>query len=366
MGLNRFIYDKIVRDSVLLPIVTADYNPSYPPEKLRNIWTDYYYRSKYGHNTGWGYFAISSSTVNLYFKDTGSVARTAVITIGDYDGDSLAAEIETQMEAVTTNNFTVTYSNISGKFQITNDTGTFELTCTSTTNAIWGIIGFNTGSNKTGSAAYIAGSVRVHTYAGFIIESGDSSAITCDGCALFGLNLTSSYQILQLDRWTGSAWDKIGDFEYDFDNKRAILMWSASASIKYRVLVRDWTNPLRYFQCGVPVLGQYSEISRGYQYGASFNLDDTSVHQYSKKGYLNVKRGFIKRGRSVEYVVMSADETLLEDLYYTYGKQEPLVFVRDADDPENTMEYIIFVGAFNRREEDAYFKSIGLTWLEVN
>lgn len=366
MGLNRFIYDKVVREGNLLPIVTADYHPSYLPEKLRSIWTDYYYRSKYEADTGWGYWEITATENKLYFKDNGAVARTATITVGDYDADTLCAEIKTQMEAQTSDTFTVTYSNTSGKCTITDGVGIYELTCTSTTNAIWNHIGFNTSADKTGSASYNSDNMRIHNYAGFIIETGDSSAISCSACTLFGLNLTSSYQILKLQRWTGSVWEDIGNFDYDYDNRRAIVMWTPSSSIKYRVVARDWSNTDRYFQCGVPLIGDYEEISRGYEYGASYPIDDTSAHTYSKKGYLNVKRGYIKRGRVVEYVVMNADEVKLEDIYYNQGKHYPIVFVKDADDPENTMEYIIFTGAFDRTEEDDFFVSIGLTWIEVN
>jgi len=366
MGLNRFIYDKVVRDSVLLPLVTSDYHPSYVPEKLRNIWTDYYYRSKYGADTGWGLWWIGVGLNKLYFRDYGDTPRTATIPDGWYDADALAMEIETQMEAQTSDNFYVVYSDISGKFTITDNAGIYTLTCTLTTNAIWNEIGFDTDADKTGSAAYNSDNMRIHNCAGFIMETGDASAISCSACALFGLNLTSSYQTLQLDRWTGSAWEKIGDFDYDYPNRRAILMWIPSASIKYRVLAKDWSNADRYFQCGAVVLGDYAEISRGYDYGASFPIEDTSVHLYSKKGYLNVKRGYIKRGRSVEYLVMAADEAILEDVYYNQGKHYPVVFVKDADDPENTMEYIIFTGVFDRTEEDAYFVSVGLTWVEVN
>lgn len=369
MGLNRFLFDKVVRDGILVPIVSTDYHPSYPTSKIQNIWTDYYYRTKYENGSGWGHFEITASTQMLYFVDNGSTARTATITIGDYDADGLAAEIETQMEATpTTDTFTVSYSQTAKSFQLTDDTGTYELTCTNTTNAIWDIIGFDTASDKTGSTGYIADYVRIHSECGIEIQHEGDTAVAITGCAVMGLNLTSSYQMFKLQRWTGSAWADItgGAFEYDFDRKMAVAMFSSVSQTKERILIRDWTNADYYVQIGAVVCGAYEEISTWFDYGFSDDIEDTSTHQYSKQGYINVVTGFFKDLKGVSYQVMSADEQKLEDIYRECGKRYPLVFVQDSDDPENTMEYIMFRGKFGRKGQDAYTKEITLAWEEVN
>lgn len=365
MGKNRFLYDKVVRDSTITPIVSTDYHPSYPVENVRNIWTDYYYRSKYGANSGWGYWYIDSSSNKLYFDDNGGTPRTATITVGAYDADTLAAEIETQMEAQTTDGFTVAYSDTSNKFSITNTVGTYELTCTTTTNAIWTYIGFNTDADKTGASAYNSDNVRIHS--GVSVEFENSAAITSWGMAVMGLNLSSTYQIFRAERWTGSAWEIIDDIEHDATNQRGILFFATQKSgTKYRVAIRDWENAQRFSQVGTIVWGDYKEISTWYEYGYSEDIEDTSQHQYSKDGYINVISGYFLESMGVSYNVMSTDEDKLVDLYRTIGKRYPFVFVQDSDDPENTMQYAMMTGKLSRRGEDAYTKNISLAWVGVS
>jgi hypothetical protein len=367
-GKNRFLYDKVVRDGTLTPIVTTDYHPSYPTSNIQNIWTDYYYRTKYGNGSGWGHFEITASNRYIYFVDTGSTSRTATLDLDDYDADELATEIETQMEAQTTDTFTVTYSQTSKKFLITNDTGTFTLTCTNTTNATWDTIGYDTAANKTGSAGYTGDYVRIHSECGIEIANVNSTAFGITGCALVGLNLTSSYQIFKLQRWTGSAWADVtgGGFDYDSSRGCAIAMFNSVSQTKERILIRDWANSDYYVQIGGLICGDYEELSTWFDYGFSENIEDTSSHQYSKQGYLNVVTGFFKNLKGVTYNVMSADEAKLETVYEECGKRYPFVFVQDSDDPENTMEYCIFSGRLSRRGKDAYTKEITLAWEEVN
>lgn len=357
---NRYIYDKIVRDSTLSPIVSSDYHPSYSVENIRNIWTDYYYRTKYGNNSGWGYWEIDATKNKLYFNDGSD--RTATITVDDYDADTVAAEIATQMTSVGGQTYTCVYSNTSRKFQIS-ASGNFTLQCsTYQTNAIWADIGFSTASDKSGTNAYQGDYVRIHNGFAVEFESSDQSAITCSSCAVFGLNLTSAYQLLQCDRWTGSAWSKAADFEYDSTSGMAICSFTPQAGTKFRVFGRDWENASGYAQVGTVVCGEYKELSRGYEYGATFDIEESSVHKKSKKGYISVKVGYQTIVRVVEYCVMSEDEAKLEALYVDVGKVHPFVFVKNHADAINTMEFAIFRAKFGRREEDDFFKTINLAW----
>jgi hypothetical protein len=364
---NRYLIadEQLWWEGTLTPIISTDYHPSHGIERVRNIWRDYYYRTKYESGSGGGYWNITATENKLYFEDNGAVARTATITVGEYDGDGLAAEIETQMEAQTTDTFTVSYSTSTFKFTITDDTGTYELTCTNTTNAIWTHIGFNTAADKTGAASYNSDNIRIHNYAAVVMESGDTSARTITSVAVMGLNVTSAYQIMKLQRWTGSVWEDKGNFVYDDATGEAIVFPTSSSSEKWRVLIRDWENAQGYIQFGNIVPGYYKELTRGYEYGASDDIEDTSQHQFTKKGYVNVVVGFQKKLRTVEYNLMSTDRTAIRDVYVAVGKQHPFVFVKDSDDAINTMSYCMFVAKIGDREEDAFFDTITLAWMEM-
>lgn len=365
-GNNRYLYDKMVRDGTITPIINTDYHPSYPVENIRNIWTDYWYRSKYGLNSGWGYFKITTSNQKLYFKDNGAVARTATITVGDYDANSLIAEIETQMEAQTSDTFTVSYSSTSRKFTIVDDTGTYELTCTSTTNAIWDTIGYATAANRTGGASYQGDYVRIHTGCAVQVLSAGSTSISLKCAVVFGLNVTSAYTTMEFQKDTGGGtWVKVSDFTYSVTTGVAITMFASQSGSKYRIYIVDRENPLGYVQVGTCLFGDYYEISKWFQYGFSEDIDDTSKHQYSKQGYINVITGYFLDTKGVTYELMAADEGYLVAMYRDVGKRYPFVFVQDSTDAINTFQYCMFTAKLSRRGKDAYTKEITLAWVGV-
>lgn len=89
-------------------------------------------------------------------------AETVQITAGDYIAETLAAEIETQLnDAGLTGIFTVTYNHMRQKFNIANDTGNFTLKWSTGSNklkSIAALIGFDTGQDKSGAQSYEADS----------------------------------------------------------------------------------------------------------------------------------------------------------------------------------------------------------------
>jgi hypothetical protein len=112
-------------------------------------------------------YLITSTNNTIYFKDNGSAELTASIPIGNYTTTTLATALETAMNTVATNTFTVSVdTTLTNKFTITIDVGTFELlfnggseTYGLTTrikyknNSIGPIIGFQQ-SDKSGANTY--------------------------------------------------------------------------------------------------------------------------------------------------------------------------------------------------------------------
>jgi hypothetical protein len=334
-------------------------------ENLRSLWTDYSYRTKYGSGSGWGYFKIDATNNYIDYND-GSL-RAAALDVGDYDATSLAAEIAAEMTAHGGQTYTCTYSNTTNKFTIS-ASGTFSLLWSSGSHhstTVGEHIGFYISQDDTGTNTYAADYIRSHNYGGFQIDSWDGSSIETTGCVLLGLNLTSSYQILSLERWYSSAWEEIGDFTYNDDDGTACLFYTAKSATKYRVVARDWTNPDFYLEFGVPILGKYEELSRGYEYGAAISMDDTSEKAYSKHGYLNIIVGFERVAEAVEYDVMSTDEGKLDTLWDNVMERYPFVFIRDSTNPSTTMSYVILRSPMEKTQVDEYFKKITMAWEKV-
>jgi hypothetical protein len=250
MGLNRFLWDKIVRNATISPVVGGDYDPAYPIENVRNIWTDCTYRT-----TG-----------------------------------------------------------VSGQ-------------------------------------------------RGIVFES--ASAISVTGCALFGLNVTSGYQILRLERWVDPDWVLVGNFLYSSTSGWAILMVTSVSSTKYRVLVEDTSNPDGYLEFGTVLLGDYQELSRGYEFGATDAFDDVSDQAYSKDGHINVSIGYESEVEGLSYELMSADEAKLRTVWVNTLKRYPFVFIRDSANPLTTMKYVIFRSGMSWQLIDDYFKGVQIVFETV-
>ena len=95
-------------------------------------------------------YTIDSRNNKLYFDD-GS-AKTATISSGQFSGTTLASTLQSSMNAVSSG-FTVSYSTTTNKMTISHASN-FELTTTSTNNAVWEYIGFDTDADNTASNSY--------------------------------------------------------------------------------------------------------------------------------------------------------------------------------------------------------------------
>jgi hypothetical protein len=105
-----------------------------------------------------GPYVINDRDRRLNF-DEGSTELTAVLTSGFYTATSLATEIQTQIRAVGSADLTCVYSDTTHKFTIAKGAGTLNLLIKTGTNADsspWFQLGFDKGSDKTGSLSYTA------------------------------------------------------------------------------------------------------------------------------------------------------------------------------------------------------------------
>ena len=95
-------------------------------------------------------YTIDSRNQKLYFND-GS-ARTATLTKGRYDGTTLATEVASAMNVVSSG-YSCTFSDTTLKMTISNASA-FTLTLSNTTSAIWNVLGFDTGTNSSSATSH--------------------------------------------------------------------------------------------------------------------------------------------------------------------------------------------------------------------
>jgi len=120
---------------------------------------------------------VTSSDNKLDFDDGGGEENVSV-SAGFYRPEELASAIQTAMDAATTDNITVTYSNSTGKFTIASDGGTLSLlwnTGSQTAETIAALIGFDDSANDTGALSYTSDDPQ--SYASPQTPSYDSGAV---------------------------------------------------------------------------------------------------------------------------------------------------------------------------------------------
>jgi hypothetical protein len=103
---------------------------------------------------------ITATDTTIDFNETGPTLRQAVITAKTYKTPhELAEALETAMDAVATDNITVTYSDTTGKFTISTAGALLELlwnTGAGAANTIGDKIGFSTAADDTGATTYLS------------------------------------------------------------------------------------------------------------------------------------------------------------------------------------------------------------------
>lgn len=101
------------------------------------------------------FYVITSSNNKVWFNEGGSTL-SATVTPGNYTVSELAIALQTVWDAAAAATITVAVDTNAGKFTVASDGGTFELETTTTTSALWSILGFSTDADHTGATSYTA------------------------------------------------------------------------------------------------------------------------------------------------------------------------------------------------------------------
>lgn len=252
MGIIFFWDDKWGGVSDVAPITE---HVNFPAENTQHRDLNYPWRTRHGAGSTWGYFYIGTTNNKLYFKDSGSTARTATLTTGGYSAVSLTAEIKAEMEAVCTDTFTVDYIETGDdklKFKITNNTGNFELTVSNDANAVFDTIGFNSGggvSDLTGADNYTADYIRIHSTDFLKVNLGSSISIKAGICRGHNLQAGGTYT---LQGHSSDTWGSPNISQSMSRNEKFIgkILVEASSQQWWRMVYVDKDNPDGYIEQG--------------------------------------------------------------------------------------------------------------------
>jgi len=345
MDTFKFFYDNLWRQYT---ITATSEHENFPIEKTQHRDFNKQCRSQHGAGSGWGNFTIASAVNDrLDFEDNGTTTRVASLTPGDYTADELAAHIETQMEASgTADTFTVVYLELSNKFKITDDAGTFELLWNSGANktrSIADTIGFDDSADDTGASNYTADELRIHSeerHTTDLLVSTDINAMI-----IRGHNFQSTATVEAI--FSTDAWTTIAEaIAFTIQDKILVLQWDTPKEYRYvGYRIKDVDNPYLYVAVGVPYVGGQFQPDISFTSDGDVNRIDPSIIQASEFGQeSSIQLDHFDVLSYSFYVNSLAQKDLFDAVFDEVGYSKSLFVCEDPDLPLSTTRYVAING----------------------
>jgi len=276
----RLIYDNFIR---VASIISASHtqHPQFPLEYMQDDALSLPWRSRYGTDTGNGLFIVHAGVSDSIDFDEGGAELTATLSAGNLNGQTLATEVETQLNAEGALTYTVTYDDTTGLFTIA-ASGNFTLRWNTGTNKAVdasGILGFSDAADDTGADTYTSDTAVIHTFEYVSMDLGEAKEY--DSIALLNHNLTSSATITVYGADDSAFSSNVVSDTLTY-NANNIYQFLTTARTKRYIQLRitDKANPSMYVQVGVFVIGKYLETDRAFGPYSEGEVDETEI-EYS-------------------------------------------------------------------------------------
>lgn len=287
-----------------------------------------------------GFFVVESGVDDkLYFND--GADQTATITGQEYaTGAALATEIQTQMNAASSN-WTCTYDTATGKFTIDRTTGAAVLQTSTTTTAIWDVIGYSTALDLF-ATPFVADIQRNHCYEAYKIDLGVPTEVDFFGAVgpideVFGLSRTATVYIQanNVDVWTAPPLAE----QITVDSDRGLFHYVA-ASAKYyrywRFYFKDKDNPLgsQGVKLGYLYFGGYKELtSTNIARGFKKQLTDRSKELVTESGarFFDTRTPYQNFDSLVLQNITRAERLELEQFFRDFSTTQPYIISIDPN-----------------------------------
>ena len=260
----RIIYKSRWRDATIQ--AQSSEHPQYPAEDSQLDILTQPFRTRHGADSGNGLFVIDANNKYIDFNELNG-ELTATLTEGNYNGNSLAAEIATKMTAAG-GTYTCTYSETTAKFTITGGAN-FALmwdTGSNTANTAGTTIGFDVTGDDPGNGAtdtFTSDYRRIHWPAAYI-DINCGSALAYDFVALLAHNISASYTALTIYGADNAAFTTNLVTDTITRNATNVFKFLSAARTKQyiRIYVEDPTNADGYISLGMIFVGSYWEPNR--------------------------------------------------------------------------------------------------------
>lgn len=257
--------------------------------------------------------------------------NTVSITPGFYNTDTLADEIETQMEASGAYDYEVTYDDVLHKFVIETSNGTdlFQLLYEETTNAIWTELGFTGVYDSLFDTSFTSDVVRIHTYEQIDIDCLTQQEVYA--IFLLGVNFTTaSYVKIQCSNDNFATIPIDSTITLATAGERMAIIFTSPILYRYfRVYIYDPGNSDGYVQIGRVFLaykGQDTtalsivEPKRGYGPKGAGKVQDFSLIDSSDGGQRSSIVRYKDKSKTLDFDMIdnkSAWDLMTDDLGVT-------------------------------------------------
>lgn len=329
----RFYYDN---EWDKYTVTSSTEHPNWPGSNSQQRWPSRSWRSRYGTNSGWGRFVVDATNNKLYY-DEGGGQITITITPGVYNADTLAQEIENQLNASGVSGSCIYYAYYDDDdmdFVISTEPScSFKLICTNTTNAIWDTIGFDTSADTGFDSIHGADYIRIHTEEWIKIDAGAGNTISW--CAFFvvysNVQATATLRIeLSNDDFSNIPF-ALGLTKSTLKNQYTNI-FSAIQTYRYaRIYIVDVDNPNGYIEIGRAWGGCPFQPRIGFSPKYARGTKDPSLLNESEGGQISTiqKTQYDTRDYNFDLVTgETADTTAdFEAMFADRGESKELVIV---------------------------------------
>lgn len=338
-------------------VLYSSQHPNFPALNTKKRWKAKGWRSRYGNLSGWGTFVIDATNNKLYF-DEGGGTLTATITIGTYNADTLADEIETQLEAAGAHSYSIIYNDVTNKFELTDDTGTFQLELTNTTNDIWDEIGFTSGADTAFLAEHISEELRIHTEE-WISINGDAENVDIVFIPYSNVSATGTIKLQgSNDNFATIVWSV--DLDSGSNYRFAKLPSSTVTQDDWRIYIQDKDNADGYIEVGRVWLGVLFKPQIGVNPSLTDKPVDPSTLRFSEgRQAATIQREHYETFRRKFDHLLPADKVTFDLIKESRGTSRELVVLFKSTDntslvyaePE-TYGYYIYFKKFSYKTKD--------------
>lgn len=285
-----------------------------------------------------GYWLIESGSNTIIFREAVGVDLTATIAAGEYTSSTaFFAAVKTALEAVGVSTYTVSFDTTTGKVKIlsalSGGATVFQLRWTDVGSAdMAGILGFDTATNDTGAASYIADDMRIHTEEFLLWDLGIPSnpkAFAAIGQRNRPLKISPNASI----RLQGNSTSNFSTAEFDqavpyFDNVLALENEDGlhTSGLRYwRLVIVDQSNSNGYVELGEIFLGDYEDLERGNVVRPFSNsLIDLSDVMVSEGGQVYAAKNNATQRFQLQWQgLKKIDLEILERVFNAFGLNKP-------------------------------------------